>query len=139
LNLNGGANQINLISEIAANAVIWATGTGLELSTIKQLNGGIPMTYAVQPFNTPVNFQTGYLQDCPNASTILFTVPFSNDNVCVMLTPTNRNTSGGANPNLSLNNTWGGSNGVSSIGFQVDARNGGVGYNGSFFYIATSL
>ena len=138
LNLNGGANQINMASLNTAESVVWATGNGLTLSSIKTLNGGVPITTSVTPFNNPVNFQTGYLQDYSNASTILFTVPFSNDNVCVMLTPTNRNISGGANPQLSLCNAFG-NHGVSSIGFQVDARNGGVAYDGSFFYLATSL
>jgi hypothetical protein len=123
-----------------AQAVIWGTGSGVDLSTIRQLNGGVPMAYGVQPFNTPVNFQCGYCEDVPYPSTILFTSPFSNDNVCVMLTATSRGTSGGANPNISLGNSYGTTGrGVSSIGFQADTRNGGVGYNGSFFYIATSL
>jgi hypothetical protein len=140
LNLNGGTNEINMASLITAEAVIWGTGNGLTLSTIKELNGGTPMSYSVQPFNTPVNFQVGYVEDCPYSSTILFVVPFSNDNVCVQLTATNKDTSGGGNPNISLNNAYGNTgNGVSSIGFQADTRNQGVGYAGSFFYIATSL
>lgn len=138
LTLNGGTNQLVAGSLNTAQAIIYGTGTGLTLSTVTQLNGQVPLTMGVQPFNTPTNFQCGYAQDVPYTSTILFTSAFSNDKVCVMLTPTSRNVSSGANPNMSLVASFG-NNGVSSIGFQVDSRDGGVGYAGSFYYIATSL
>lgn len=80
--------------------------------------------------------QYGYADEVPFVSTILFTDPYADDNVFVSLTPTNKNVSGGANPNISLVASWG-NNGVSSIGFQADTRNGGVGYNGSFWWNAT--
>jgi hypothetical protein len=141
LTLNGGANQIVASSDNIAVAKLYATGaSGLTISTVQSINGEVPMTMSTQPIGATTNTQFGYVQDCPNASTVLFTAPFPNDSVCVILTPTNRNTVGGANPNLSLNNGFGSlGRGVSSIGFQVDARNAGVGYNGSFFYMATSL
>lgn len=138
VNIAGGANAIQLRSDNLATATIWATGAGgLALSTISNLNGGEPLVMNPQSTQIPAFVQSGYLQDVPNASTILFSIPYTTDSIAVHLTPTNRNTSGGANPNLSLNNSFGTtSRGVSSIGFQVDARDQGVGYNGSFFWMA---
>ena len=98
---------------------------------------GFPMVALQNSASFPNIIQNGYAEDFPYGSTILFTVPYSTDSVVVQLTPTNRNTSGGANPNCSLNNGYGpNGTGVSSIGFSVDTRNGGVGYNGSFFWTA---
>lgn len=140
LTLNGGTNQILLESISPASAVIYATGNGLNLSTIKSINGGIPMTQNIVPFNDPINFQTGYIDTIPNLSTVLFASPFQNDSVCVTLTPTNKAVSAGASPNLTLHQFFGANgNGVSSIGFQVDARDNGSAYSASFFYVATSL
>jgi hypothetical protein len=141
LNLNGGANQLNLISDNTATAKIWATGgSGLELSTVTTFNNGALFVSPTSLSDTRGWFQSGYVQDFPYASTVLFAYPYSNDNICVQLTPTIRNTSGGANPQCSLGVAFGANgNGVSSIGFQVDMRNGGSGYTGSFFYTAFPL
>jgi hypothetical protein len=134
----GSANILNLYADNGGNAEIFAQAGGIKLSTISLLNGGEPIVYSGTAFGSkqPV-LQTGYCEDWPQASTVLFSVPYDTDNVCVMITPTNRGISGGANPNMSLNNSFGtAGTGVSSIGFQVDPRNNGVGYNGSFFYLA---
>ena len=138
VNISSAANAIQLKSDNTATATIWATGvSGLALSTVTSFNGGIPITMNPAPSISPAQIQVGYCQDASNASTILFTQTYPSDSIAVILTPTNRNVTGGANPNLSLNNSWGpAGRGVSSIGFQVDARNGGVGYQGSFFWMA---
>jgi hypothetical protein len=136
INAIGSAPNISMRAETGA-ATIWSAGGGLRLSTISLLNSGTPLVSNPTPFGTLNSVQVGYSQDTPNASTILFNYPYDTENIAVMLTPTNRNTSGGANPNLSLNNSFGLSGtGVSSIGFQVDARDGGVGYQGSFMWMA---
>jgi hypothetical protein len=98
------------------------------------------MTQSIVPFNNPINFQTGYIDTITNLSTVLFASPFQNDSVCVILTPTNKGVTAGNNPNIMLHQFFGtNDNGVSSIGFQVDARDNGAGYSASFFYVATSL
>jgi hypothetical protein len=139
LTLTGGANSIELKSDNTATATIWATGAGgLTLSTVTTLNSHIPVLMNPTPTQQPAFLQSGYCQDVPyGASTILFSIPYTTDSIAVYLTPTNRNTSGGANPNISLGNNYGpAGRGVSSIGFEVDTRNNGVGYNGSFFWMA---
>ena len=136
----GAANALNMRADNGANAKIWAEGpTGVTLSTIGSINGGQILPYSSTPFGTGQPYlEAGYCQDVPyGASTIMFSKPFTTENVCVMLTATSRNISGGANPNISLANAYGISGtGVSSIGFQVDTRDGGVGYNGSFMWMA---
>jgi len=139
VNIAGGTNAIQLRSDNTANATMWATGaSGLRLSTITSINGGEPLVMNPQATQIPAFVQSGYCQDVPyGASTILFSVPYTTDSIAVHLTATNRNTSGGANPNISLGNSYGpNGRGVSSIGFQVDTRNNGVGYDGSFFWMA---
>jgi hypothetical protein len=135
LTLNGGANEIVARSDNTAGATIWATGIGgLALSTITTLNGGAPLVAGNTPQASPF-IQSGYASAVPYASTILFPVPYNNDNITVMLTATNAGVSGGANPNISLASAFG-TNGVSSIGFQADTRDNGVGYAGSYHWMA---
>jgi hypothetical protein len=102
--------------------------------TVNLKSVGIPRNSGVTPFNM---IQAGYVSGLPYGSTVLFQYPYPDDNSlpAVMLTATNANTSGGSNPNLSLNTTYG-TEGVSSIGFAVDARNAGVGYTSDFFWMA---
>lgn len=134
LTLNGGANEIVARSDNTASATIWATGAGgLNLSTITTINGGAPLVAGNTPQATPF-IQSGYASAVPYGSTILFNVPYNNDNLTVMLTATNAGVSGGANPNISLASAFG-TNGVSSIGFQADTRDNGVGYAGSFHWM----
>lgn len=124
-----------MLSDNTATATIWATGaSGLTLSTVQFLNGGTPLVSATTPAAKPI-VQSGYADSVPYTSTILFPVPYDNDKISVMITPSSKGITGGANPNMSLVTGWG-TDGVSSIGFQVDSRNGGVGYNGSFYWMS---
>ena len=98
---------------------------------------GIPGT--ADPGSYTNMIQGGYVSQLPYASTVLFTYPYQSDNtpLCVQITPTNQGVSAGQNPAISLNGNWGyAGTGVSSIGFSVDARNGGVGYAASFYWLA---
>lgn len=150
---NGGiqsGTQLNLASP--AGIACWSnvsvanspdgtfTSAVVNASTIT-INSNVVLPFAPTLINNSPNYiQGGYVQDHPYGTPYLFPVPYANDKVQVMLTPTNRGTTGGANPNCSLGNDYGNDgNGVSSIGFGVDTRNGGVGYNGSFFWMAFPL
>jgi hypothetical protein len=135
LTLNGGTNEIVARSDNIATATIWATGAGgLNLSTVTSLNGGLPFVSGSQPDDKPI-LQSGYVSAVPYTSTILFPVPYNSDKISVMLTATNTGVSSGANPNISLDASFG-NNGVSSIGFRADTRDNGSGYNGSFFWMS---
>ena len=98
---------------------------------------GIPGTADAGSYTNMI--QGGYVSQLPYLSTVLFTYPYQADNtpLCVQITPTNQGISPGQNPAISLNGGWGyAGTGVSSIGFSVDARNGGVGYAASFYWLA---
>lgn len=87
---------------------------------------------------TPFNWiQAGYVEGLPYASTVAFSRPYPDNNSlpAVILTPTNFQVTGGANPNLSLNANYG-IGGVSTVGFSVDARDAGLGYSGAFYWMA---
>lgn len=101
---------------------------------VSTVNNFVPMGTAAGQ-QMPGDFQAGYVSQLPYNSTVLFAHPYSDDKVSVMLTPTNTGVSGGANPNISLNAAYG-TNGVSSIGFAVDMRNAGIGFQGDFYYMA---
>ena len=101
---------------------------------VSSINSQQPVgTFAGQQM--PGGFQAGYVNQLPYQSTVLFAHPYSDDKVCVSFGATNAGVSGGANPNISLDAGYG-TNGVSSIGFAVDMRNGGVGFQGNFYWMA---
>jgi hypothetical protein len=96
--------------------------------TTLHVNGGFRLGGATN--SNIYNFQFGFVPfGTPFASVISFPISYSNNNVVVMLTPTNTGVSGGANPQCSIASK-------NSNGFSADTRNAGVGYNGEYWWIA---
>jgi hypothetical protein len=129
------AASLNFISSLVGPVSYVSSIQNVAPSSTTNLKSvGIPRNSGVSPFNM---IQAGYVVELPYASTVLFQYPYPDNNSlpAVLITPTNDQVTGGANPNISLNASYGIS-GVSTIGFSVDARDGGVGYDASFFWVA---
>ena len=79
--------------------------------------------------------QSGYVPNCPYASTILFPKPYLTDKISVIVTPGNKGVPNGVEPSCALGSAFG-TNGVSSIGFVTDYRFNGVGQAQDIFWMA---
>jgi len=144
-----GGYRPQLIIKTQANAssndlpcLITTAASQLAIENVSSINNlpypPPPSASTVTTFNGAQQtggFQAGYVANFPYASTLLFPYPYPQDKVAVVITPTNTGVSGGGNPDFSLNAGFG-TNGVSSIGFSTDFRNGGVGATSDFYWMA---
>lgn len=126
-------NSINFLTNNTTTSLIYGNPS-LQISSVTTLNDQVPMG-TFSGTQMAGGFQSGYVAGFPYASTLLFPHPYPDDKVCVVFTPTNAGVGGGNNPNFSLAAGFG-LNGVSSIGFSTDFRNGGVGAASDFYWMA---